>query len=119
MYRNKAAIDYGRLQGLGALGEVRPPFTSALKSVKGQTLQVVRRWFRREVHFGPKTDLIPMLNPLAHASRLCNRAEEYGHAGSSECDPHAQASAVEQREADRGKAATATQTRLVDPDESR
>ena len=26
---------------------------------------------------------------------LCNRAEEYGHAGSSECDPLAQASAVE------------------------
>ena len=25
-----------------------------------------------------------MLNSVAHASRLCNRAEEYGHAGSSE-----------------------------------
>jgi len=30
-----------------------------------------------------------MPNPVAHASRLCNRAEEYGHAGSSECDPGA------------------------------
>lgn len=30
---------------------------------------------------------------------LCNRAEEYSHAGSSECDPRAQASAVEQGQA--------------------
>jgi hypothetical protein len=45
------------------------------------------RWAGREVRFGPKTDLIPMPNPVAHASRLCNRTEEYGHAGSSECDP--------------------------------
>ena len=49
---------------------------------------------------------------------LCNRAEEYGHAGSSECDHHTQASAVEQREVDRGEAATATQTRLVDLNEA-
>jgi hypothetical protein len=28
---------------------------------------------------------------------LCNRAEEYGHAGSSECDPRTQASAVAER----------------------
>ena len=47
-----------------------------------------------QVRFGSKTDLIPMPNPVVHASRLCNRAEEYGHAGSSECDPRAQASAV-------------------------
>jgi integrase len=47
------------------------------------------------VRFGPKPDLIQCLtNPMAHASLLCNRAEEYGHAGSSECYPRAQASAV-------------------------
>jgi integrase len=40
---------------------------------------------------------------VAHASRLCNRAEEYGYAGSSECDPRVQASAVEQGKADRAK----------------
>jgi hypothetical protein len=49
---------------------------------------------------------------------LCNRTEEYGHAGSSECDPSAQAGAVEQGKADRGKATSATQTRLVDTDET-
>jgi integrase len=53
-----------------------------------------------------------MPNPLAHAHRLCNRAEEYGHEGSSECDPRVQASAVEQRQADRGKAAATTQTHV-------
>ena len=53
--------------------------------------------------FGPETDLIPMPNPAAHASRLSNRAEEYGHAGSSQCGPRAQTSAVEQGKADRGK----------------
>jgi hypothetical protein len=58
-----------------------------------------------EVRFGPKTDLIPKLNPVAHASRLCNRAEEYRHAGSSECAP---ASAVEQGKADGDKATAAT-----------
>src|SRR5213082_823763 len=58
-----------------------------------------------------------MPNPLAHASRLCNPAEEYGHAGSSECCPRAEASTVEQGKADRREAAAATQTRLVDPDE--
>jgi hypothetical protein len=36
-------------------------------------------------------------NPVGHASRLCNRAEEYDHAGSIECDPSVpKASAVEQ-----------------------
>jgi integrase len=49
---------------------------------------------------------------------LCNRAEEYGNAGSSECDPGAQASAVEQGQAHGGKAAAATQACLVDPDET-
>src|SRR5258708_23124038 len=44
--------------------------------------------------------------------------EEYDHAGSSECDPRAQASAVEQGEGDGGKAAAATQTRVVTPDET-
>jgi integrase len=68
----------------------------------GQSLQGGWRWAGREVRFGPKTDLIPMPNPVAHASRLCNRAEEYGHAGSSEC-PRAQAGALEQGKADRGK----------------
>src|SRR3984893_3922652 len=86
-------------------------------SQMGQTLQVVCRWAGRRVRFGP-TDLIPMPNPVAHASRLCNRAEEYGHAGSSECVPRAQASAVEQGKADRGKAAAAIQTHLVDPDKA-
>ena len=69
------------------------------------------------VRFGPKTDLISMPNPVAHASRLCNRAEEYGHAGSSEC-PSAQAGALEQGKADRRKTAAATQARLVDPDKA-
>ena len=61
----------------------------------------------RRVRLGPKTDLIPLPNPVAHASRLCNRAEEYGYAGSSECCPRAQASAVEQGKADRSKTAAA------------
>jgi hypothetical protein len=34
---------------------------------------------------------------MAHASRLSNRAKEYGYAGSSECDPRAQPSAVDRR----------------------
>ena len=55
---------------------------------------------------------------VAHASRLCNRAEEYDDAGSSECCPSAQASALEQGKADRRETAAATQTRLVDPDET-
>jgi len=54
---------------------------------------------------------------VVHASRLCNRAEEYGHAGSSEC-PSAQAGALEQGKADRRKTAAATQARLVDPDKA-
>jgi hypothetical protein len=49
---------------------------------------------------------------------LCNRAEEYGHARSTECDHSAQAGAVEQRQTNRGKAAVAAQTRLVDPDKA-
>jgi hypothetical protein len=65
----------------------------------------------------PRTDLIPISNPAAHASRLSNRAEEYSH-GSSECDLRAQANAVEQGKADRGKATAATQTRLLDPDKA-
>jgi integrase len=40
------------------------------------------------------------------------------YAGSSECVPRTQASAVEQGKADWGKAAAATQTRLVDPDKT-
>ena len=46
---------------------------------------------------------------------LRNRAEEYGHAGSSECAPHAQASAVEQRQADGGNSNMTTRqyARLV------
>jgi len=71
----------------------------------GQTLHVVCRQARREVRFRPKTDLIPMRNLVAHSFRLCNRAEEYGHAESSECAP---ASAVEQGKADRDKASAAT-----------
>ena len=55
---------------------------------------------------------------MAHACRHRNRAEEYSHAGSSECDRRAHASAVEQRQADRGKAAAATQTRLVHPNKT-
>jgi hypothetical protein len=41
-------------------------------------------------------DLIPKPIPGHMLPVLCNRAEEYGYAGSSECDPRAQASAVEQ-----------------------
>src|SRR6266478_2463676 len=74
----------------------------AQMSQMGQSLQCAYDRAGPQVRFGPKTDLIPMLNPVAHASRLCNRAEEYDHAGSSECDPRARASAVEQRKADRG-----------------
>jgi integrase len=51
----------------------------------GQSLHRVCCQADPRVCFGPKTDLISMPNPVAHASRLCNRAEEYGHAGSSEC----------------------------------
>jgi integrase len=40
---------------------------------------------------------------VAHAFRLCNRAEEYDHAGSSECCPSPQTSALEQGKADRAK----------------
>jgi hypothetical protein len=36
-------------------------------SLVGQTLQVICRWAGREVHFGPKTDLMPMPTPAAHA----------------------------------------------------
>jgi len=36
---------------------------------------------------------------------LCNRTEEYDHAGSRECDPRAQATAVEQGQAHEGKGA--------------
>jgi hypothetical protein len=86
------------------------------ESALGPTLQGVCRSASPRVHFGPKTDLIPTPNAVAHASRLCNRAEEYAHAGSSECDRRIQASAMEQGKVDRGKAAAATQTRLVDPD---
>jgi hypothetical protein len=32
----------------------------------------------------PKTDLIPMPNPVVQLLALCNRAEEYDYAGSSE-----------------------------------
>jgi integrase len=49
---------------------------------------------------GTQSPLWPENRPV---SRLCNRAEEYGHAGSSECDPRALASAVEQGKADRAK----------------
>jgi transposase len=37
-------------------------------SVQGQSLQVACRWAGREVRFGPKTDLIPMPNWVAHVS---------------------------------------------------
>src|SRR5665647_672819 len=84
----------------------------------GQSLHRACRQAGPEVRFGPKTDLISSPNPVAHACRLRNRAVEYGHAGSSECDPGAQAGAVEQRKADRSKAAAAAQTRLVDPDKA-
>jgi hypothetical protein len=84
----------------------------------GQSLHRAYRQPGPQVRFGPKTDLIPMRNPVAHASRLCNRAEEYGYAGSSESDPSAQAGAVEQGQADRGKAAATTQARLVDQNET-
>src|SRR3977135_3419217 len=45
--------------------------------------------------------------------------EEYDHAGSNEFHPDAaQTVALEQGQADRGKAPAATQTRLVNPDEA-
>src|ERR1700676_2932505 len=91
---------------------------SFLTSEMGQSLQGVCRPAGPEVRFGPKADLIPMTNPVTHPTRFCNRAKEYGHAGSSECLPNTQASAVEQRQADRGKATAAPQTGLVDPDET-
>jgi hypothetical protein len=61
----------------------------------GQALQVVYRPAGAEVRLGPKGDLILIANPVAHASRLCNRAEEYGHARPSECCRRAEASAME------------------------
>jgi hypothetical protein len=75
-----------------AESEEKPPLFAAFTG--SQSLQGDWRWAGREVRFGPKTELIPMPNPVAHASRLYNRAEEYGHAGSSEC-PSAQARALE------------------------
>ena len=45
--------------------------------------------------------------------------EEYDHAGTSECYPDAsQTVALEQGQADRGEAAAATKTRLVNPDKT-
>jgi hypothetical protein len=41
----------------------------------GQTLQVVCRWARRELRLGPKTDSIPMPNPVAQLLALFDRAE--------------------------------------------
>ena len=71
------------------------PMVNVPTSAVGQTLQGICRETGPEVRLGPKADVIPMPIPLAHASRLCNRAEEYDHAGSSECCPRAQASALE------------------------
>src|ERR1700694_502580 len=93
-------------------------FLQTHMSQMGQSLQTLGCRAGCEVRFGPKTDLIPMPIRWHMLLDLCNRAEEYGHAGSSECDPRAQASAVEQGKADRGKTTAATQTRLVDPDET-
>src|SRR5260370_36420973 len=84
----------------------------------GQSLQTLCRRAGCQVRFGPKTDLIAMPIRWHMLLDLYSRAEEYGHAGSCECDPRAEASAVEQGKADRGKATTATQTRLVDSDEA-
>jgi hypothetical protein len=66
----------------------------SLEGAPGQTPQLVYRWAGREVRFGPKTDRFQCLIRWCVPVVLCNRAEEYGHAGSSECDPRAQASAV-------------------------
>jgi hypothetical protein len=66
----------------------------------------------------PKNRLISTPDPVAQASRLCNRAEEYGHTGSSERYPKREASTLEQGKVDRGKAAATTQTRMVHPDET-
>jgi hypothetical protein len=54
---------------------------------------------------------------MAHAP--VPATEEYEYAGSSECYPFApQTVALEQGQTDRGKAAAATKTRLVNPDEA-
>src|SRR6202521_1450598 len=87
-------------------------------SESGQSLQTLGCRAGYEVRFGSKTDLIPMPIRWHMLLVLCNRAEEYGHAGSSECYPRAQASALEQGQAHGGQAAAATQTCLVDPDET-
>jgi hypothetical protein len=63
-------------------------------SLLGQSLHRARRQAGVGVRFRPKTDLISSSNSVAHTFRLCNRAEEFGHAGSRECDTRAQASAV-------------------------
>ena len=63
-------------------------------SAMGQSLQGACRWAGPEVRFCPKTDPISSPSPVAHACRLRNRAEEDGHAGSSECDPGVEAGAV-------------------------
>ncbi len=49
-------------------------------AVLGQTLQGICRETGPEVRFGPKADPISIPILVAHASRLCNRAEEYDHA---------------------------------------
>src|SRR6202011_5416193 len=65
-------------------------FTFGLQRTAGPYRWVKRyKWFIDKpdpgVRFDPKTYPIPMAHPVAHASRLCNRAEEYEHAGSSDC----------------------------------
>jgi hypothetical protein len=45
-------------------------------SLSGQTLQGICRETSLKVRIGPKADLIPLPIPVAHPSRLCNRAEE-------------------------------------------
>ena len=57
----------------------------------GQSLYRSCREAGLQVRFRPKTDLILSPSPIAHVCRLCNRDEEYGHAGSSECHSRAQA----------------------------
>src|SRR4051795_2962091 len=84
----------------------------------GQSLRLTSCQADLRVRFRPKGDLISMPISLAHASRLCNRAEEYDHAGSSECCPSPQTSALGQGKADRGKAPAPPQARLVDPDKA-
>jgi hypothetical protein len=79
-----------------AASEKRPTIgpAAATQCLKwGHSLLVVCRDAEREVRFCPRTDLIPIRNLGAHTCLLCNRAEGYGHAGSSECSS---ASAVEQ-----------------------